>query len=165
MPDINHHTWHPSSDISDSQTRAATAHRVPILTTEYPQWYYLSGIVVSTGLPEASIEPDEREVLMVGSFVEEYCERFYNAAYRRRMFDFAPYDIDGGANSCYFTKGPDGGWRYRKRTWQHSFIPARGTEPVALESILDRVHTFAGDISPRWIAWKAARPEVFNDLS
>jgi hypothetical protein len=111
-------TWvDADGDISAHQTELATSLRVPILTSEYPRWNYITGIVVnerSYGWP--SVMPTDDEIREVAAHLESYCE-YYNPGFRKAMREFAPFDIDGGANLGYYMKRPDGGWRYRKRTW------------------------------------------------
>lgn len=112
-------TWEPENDISPKQTEFATALRVPILTSEYPRWNYITGIVVrDEQFHEVGIMPTEDEIAQVGAHLESYCE-YYRQSFRDAMKALAPYDIDGGANLGYYMKRPDGGWCYRKRTWRY----------------------------------------------
>lgn len=104
-------------DISPQQTAFAAALRVPILSTEYPRWNYITGIVVrDEQYLEVGVMPTEDEITQVATHLESY-SGYYNQAFRDVMREFAPYDIDGGANLGYYIKRPDGGWMFRKRTW------------------------------------------------
>lgn len=42
-------TYHPGDNITAEQTELATILRVPLLTTAYPSWHYITGIVVNEG--------------------------------------------------------------------------------------------------------------------
>jgi hypothetical protein len=61
-------------------------------------------------------------------------------SYLNQMREFAPYDIDNGANLAYFIKWDNGGWGYRKRTWQYGplFVPTFDAEPESLAQVIDR---------------------------
>ncbi|WP_225506610.1 hypothetical protein [Mycolicibacterium fortuitum] len=56
------------------------------------------------------------------------------------MKEFAPYDIDSSANLGYFIKRPDGGWAYRKRTWERGpqWVPQPPEPTETLQQVLDR---------------------------
>lgn len=137
-------TWTDSDhDISAEQTELATSLRVPILTSEYPRWNYITGIVVRSGehVSWPSIMPTEDEIREVGAHLESYCE-YYNQGFRNAMRDFAPYDIDGGANLGYYMKRPDGGWCYRKCTWQAGPHWWPASDVMTLTDVL--AHNFTG---------------------
>lgn len=106
-------------EISSTQTAHATALRVPFLSSSAPRWHYITGIVVQGGgADRGGIVPTEDEVDSVAKHLEAYCARWYRDSYRRTMREFAPFDIDGGANLGYYMKRANGGWCYRKRTWE-----------------------------------------------
>jgi len=153
-------------DISPAQTELATSLRVPFVTNPYPRWFYVTAVVVSDDLWRGLVPTDD-EVRMVSSFAEEYREHWYNATWKAKMARFAPYDIDGGAVGTYFIKHANGGWGYRKHTWQYGpqFVPQHGDDPQPLPKVLDRVHTMVDEVSKRWVGWKAARPELFEVVS
>lgn len=112
-------TWEPENDISPEQTAFATSLRVPLLTTEYPRWNYITGIVVrDEQYLEVGIMPTEDEIAEVGAYLVAYRDRWLNQPFQDAMAHLAPYDIDGGANAGYYMKQPDGRWGYRKRTWR-----------------------------------------------
>ncbi|OZC80581.1 hypothetical protein CH274_15535 [Rhodococcus sp. 06-418-5] len=154
-------TWEPA-DISAHQTEHAESLRVPFITSSHPHWNYLIGIYVGGGgdtyLAEGVVPTDD-EVTLIASSLQEYCESWYNPGFRHLMADFAPYDIDGGANGTYFRKRPDGGWTYRKRTWRggYTWHALETAEPLTLLQVLDSAHYSAR----RWTTWKAAHPELF----
>jgi hypothetical protein len=132
------------SGISPRQTQHATRLRVPILDTFNPGWDYITGIVVQDlehpEWPNRGQMPTEPEVELVAQHLHEYCARWYGQSYLNRMREFAPYDVDGGANLAYFIKWDNGGWGYRKRTWQYGplFVPTFDAEPESLARVIDR---------------------------
>ncbi|WP_100513949.1 hypothetical protein [Mycobacteroides abscessus] len=142
--DYKRRAWQDTDgDISDRQSELATSLRIPILTSEYPSWHYITGIVVNdraSGWP--SVMPTDDEIREVGAHLESYCQ-YYNQGFRNAMKEFAPYDIDGGANLGYYMKRPRGGWSYRKRTWQSGphWWPA-DTDTMTLTEVL--THNFTG---------------------
>jgi hypothetical protein len=135
--------WEPS-DISPQQTEHATQLRVPIVNTSYPDWTYITGIVVQDlehpEWPNRGQLPTEAEVELVARRLQEYCARWYRQPYLNRMREFAPYDVDPGANLAYFIKWDNGGWGYRKRTWDRgpSFVPTFEAEPESLAQVIGR---------------------------
>lgn len=162
--------WTPHEDISLKQTELATSLRVPFIKHPYPRWYYVVAVVV----------PDERrpvwhgemptddELRMVASFIDEYREYWYRDSYKQKMRDLAPYDIDGGAVGTYLVKHANGGWGYRKHTWEYGpcFVPMYNADPEPLEQVLDRVHSHgSGPLPKRWLEWKSSHPEVFAAVS
>ena len=92
-------TW-VDTNISPHQTEFATKLRIPILSSEFPQWNYITGVVVRQGEynPWPSIMPTVDEIVLLATHLEKYCQ-YYNPIFLQAMTDFAPYDIDGGANS------------------------------------------------------------------
>lgn len=158
-------TWESGTDLSLEQTEFAKSHRVPLLSSSEPRWCYITGIVIQHNefFVTNGIVPTEDEIRMVGSFAEEYRQHWYNDSFRNAMTEFAPYDIDGGANLAYLIKRPEGDWCYRKRTWRMGprWSGPHG-KPGSLVEVLDWVYTH-GDDGPmkRWVDWKSAHPEVF----
>lgn len=154
--------WEPGTDIAVRHDLAVQL-RVPILTSPHPRWRYVVGIVVDdlwNGHP-----PTGDEIRAIGSFAEEYRVRWYNETWIARMAEFAPYDIDGGANSVYFTKYHHGGWAYERYSWRHGAVPGSSEPPMSLLAVMDRCHEFGGEPNPRWEAWKAEHPDVFAPLT
>jgi hypothetical protein len=134
--------WEPS-DISPQQTEHATQLRVPILDTFNPGWSYITGIVVQDlehpEWPNRGQIPTEAEVELVAQRLQEYCAKLYRQSYLNRMREFAPYDID---STCmvYFIKWDNGGWGYRRSTWDRGplFVPTFEAEPESLAQVIDR---------------------------
>ena len=140
--DFRNRTWDAGTDISPEQTEFATELRVPFLTSPYPRWNYITGIVVGEGdnFPWPLSLPSEEEVTMVAEFLTEYNDHWYGAnSYRHHMMEFAPYDLDGDANLAYFRKHPNGGWGYRMRTWTGpEWAPGFNDPAMPLEQVIDR---------------------------
>lgn len=133
--------WEAGTDISPEQTELATRLRIPFLSSPYPRWNYITGIVVSDLYQ--GIVPTEDEVTVVAGFLREYCDRWYYAHFCAQMERFAPYDIDGGANLSYFIKFTHGGWAYRKRTWTSgpSWVPEPNQSAKTIEQVLDQLRS------------------------
>ena len=130
-------TWAPGDDISPQQTELATSLRVPFLTSAYPRWNYITGIVISEDDLGRGIVPTEDEIRQIAAQLQSYYP-VYRPGFHRAMTQFAPYDIDSGANLGYYRKHPDGGWFYRKRTWESPpWWPSRA-ETMPLADILER---------------------------
>jgi hypothetical protein len=158
----------PGDDISPEQTELATSLRVPFITTPYPRWFYVTAVVVSDDkYLWRGLVPTEDEVRMVASFNEAYREYWYRDSFKEHMARNAPYDIDGGAVGRYLIKHENGGWGYRKHTWEYGpqFVPEWNAAPEPLEAVLDRAHRFVDDVDPKWVEWKSAHPEVFAAVS
>ena len=136
-------TWHDTDhDISPEQTEFALQLRIPFLTSPYPRWNYITGIVVGDGFAWPISLPTEEEVTLVANFLKEYNDHWYRQSFVSDMVRFAPYDIDGGANLAYFMKHPHGGWSYRKRTWQGpEWVPGFNKPPQTLEQVLDSLRS------------------------
>lgn len=121
-------------DISYHQTEFATKLRIPILATSHPRWNYITGIVVCDNILDHGIMPEEHEITAVADQLRRY-NLYYRQPFLDAMRQFAPYDIDGGANLGYYPKRPDGCWTYRKRTWES---PRWSKHFGELEEVLDR---------------------------
>lgn len=117
-------TWEDTAgDISEHQSELASSLRVPILSTAYPRWNFITGVVVcEQQYRDHGIMPTDDEIRLLGAHLAEY-NKYYLQAFIDAMKHFAPYDIDGGANLGYYMKRPDGGWCYRKRTWDGGWWP------------------------------------------
>ena len=155
-------------DVSPKQTELATSLRVPFITTPYPRWFYVTAVVVSNEkYLWQGLVPTEDEVRMVASFNEQYREHWYRDSFKEHMARNAPYDIDGGAVGRYLIKHANGGWGYRRHTWEYGpcFVPEWNVEPQPLEYALDRCHSMgSGGPGKDWVEWKAAHTEVFVTL-
>lgn len=110
-------TWDGQADISPQQTEYATSLRVPLLASAYPQWNYITGIVVCEGIVDHGIMPTEDEITEVGAYLVAYRDKWLRQSFQDAMAQLAPYDIDDGANAGFYMKRPDGHWVYRKLTW------------------------------------------------
>lgn len=140
-----------------------TALRIPV-TSAWPGWAY---IVSFDGAREigSPARPTDAEAAMLVSFLEHYIDYWYNESFKAKL-KARPFDIDGGANGVTFHKYGDNDWAYRRRSWSMgpTFVPSWDRkEPLTLEQVMDRAHTFVDEVSPRWLEWKAAHPEVFGE--
>lgn len=132
-------TYHPGTDIDAAQTAMATELRVPLLNSAYPRWHYVTGIAVNdTPYLDPGLVPTDDEVRMVAAHLDDYCTYWYRPSYRSRMREFAPYDIDSGANLGFYRKRGENDWCYRKRTWQQgpSWWPAPLLPPMTLAEVI-----------------------------
>lgn len=144
-------TWEDrDGDISPAQTEFATQLRVPFLTSSSPGWPYVIGVVVCDSWEGTGVVPTDGEVTAVAERLQEYNDRWYNTRFLTVMKEFALYDIDSSANLGYFIKRPDGGWAYRKRTWERGpqWVP-QPTEPTeTLQQVLDRTRGHVRSYAP-----------------
>src|SRR5687768_17693511 len=82
--------------------------RLPIISTPYPRWCYITAVMVGTYPWEhIGIRPSDDELRVIASFHQEYLNHWYNQHWLRRMAE-RPFDLDGGANMVIFTKRADG---------------------------------------------------------
>ncbi|EIU12252.1 hypothetical protein MA5S0422_2961 [Mycobacteroides abscessus 5S-0422] len=135
-----HSRW-TDEGISSEQTDYAIALRIPFLSSCRPAWHYITGIVVQgSGADRDGVVPTDDEVETVAKHLEAYCAHWYRDSYRRTMREFAPFDIDGGANLGYYMKRANGGWCYRKRTWEIGprWMP-RPEDPIeTIDQVIER---------------------------
>lgn len=145
-----------------------TARRIAV-SSSHPGWCYLVSFD-----RESEERPTDHEADLLASFLDEYKTRWYNPGYRAHI-ERRPLDVDGGANGVIFHKwGPDD-WGFRRRSFEIGYLftvvsPGMRAEepdhkwrgPFSLLELMDRLHTFLDEPSARWVAWKAARPEVFR---
>ena len=143
--EYNRRIWDPSDDISPAQTEFATSLRIPLLTSAYPRSSYITGIVIRDEGIGQGIEPTDDEVAAVATRLKEYCDYWYRDSFKRKMERFAPFDIDSGANLGYFTKREDGGWAYRKRTWNRgpSWIPTFDSPIETIQQVIGRTQNLS----------------------
>ena len=130
----------------------------------YAEWNY-----IVTYDRESPVRPTEQEALMLGSYLEEYREYFYNERWIMLMAE-RPVDVDGGANGVTFRKYADDDWGYRRRSWHigPEVVPAppvmkdRGIGPLSLERLMDHIHSIDDEPQPRWVDWKKNHPDIFG---
>jgi hypothetical protein len=147
-----------------------TAHRIAV-TSSHPGWYYL---VSFDGASEA--RPDEREVALLVSYLDEYKAHWYGDGGYRKAMERRPLDVDGSANGVIFHKWADGDWGYRRHSYTMGplFFPGGPhyrqaypkeftniAAPFSLAALMDHIHTICGEPMPHWVEWKSAHPEVF----
>jgi hypothetical protein len=145
-----------------------TAHRIAV-TSSHPGWFYLVAFD-----RESENRPTDAEVELLVSFLDEYNDHWYgDSGYRQRM-QRRPLDVDGGANGIVFHKWAAHDWGYRRRSstmgYLFSVVPPALRDryddgipgPLSLAALMDRIHPIGGEPMPRWVAWKAAHPDVFG---
>jgi len=137
----------------------AQRYRLPVVSSPYPGWKYHVCLAVADW-PWHLVRPSEAEVRALAVALD-YALDYYNAHYRASLLS-KPFDLDGGTNTLTFGKRPDGGWCYRRMTWQVGpmLVPSWDAEPASLLAVLDRAFGFGDDPNPRWEAKKAANAEV-----
>jgi hypothetical protein len=144
--------------------------RVPVITSPYPRWNYVTAVVVGRWPFHEGPEPSDEELRVVESFHEEYCSHWYgppHTGWRARDMDLRPFDVDGGAVGRFLTKYANGGWGYRLRTWNRgpTFVPTFRDEPASLVAVMDRIHSIGDKPMDRWVQWKADHPDIFGGAS
>jgi hypothetical protein len=157
-----------------------TALRIPVVTNFNPSWHYVAaylGTSDDTGntfdppWPFASVDrPTDAEAQMLVSYLQEHRHYWFgNEGYARKM-DRRPLDVDSGWNTVVFIKYGTDDWGYRRCSWTYgpTFVPGPpGSESretvgaLTLQQVMDRIHAWSGEPSPRWQQWKAAHPDVF----
>lgn len=137
-------------DLSDQQSELATQLRIPILKSFYPRWNYVTGVVVEKWFDVyEGVMPTDDELVKIAEWLEQY-NQYYNQRYLNEMKEFAPYDIDGGANFHFLIKYADGTWGHKKPSWQGHAWPLPLLHPEhygkTLDEILDKTRANWG----RW---------------
>lgn len=137
-----------------------TALRIPVTTT-HSHWVYLAGFD-----RESEVRPTDAEAWQLASFIG-YQRDWFNATWQNKLLS-RPLDADRGHNTTIFHKWATDDWGYNKRTWTMGLriwpgLPGRREHgPFTLVGLIDHIYDWGdGGISPRWLAWKAAHPEVF----
>lgn len=142
--------------------------RLPLVSTPYPRWFYITAIVVApaeTILGWRGVRPTDAELCAVASYHEEYCSRWYTQEWRDRMAQ-RPFDVDGGACGRILIKYPHGGWGYRRASWQSGpcFVPGPCDGSSSLLQVLDREQSIVDESNGRWLRWVIDHPDVFESL-
>ncbi len=139
-----------------------TALRIPVVRTAYPGWKYEVCLMIAEDEDALwpSLRPDDAEARQIAAYIG-YRMEYYNEAWKAEMRRL-PLDVDGSTNTVVLRKWPDGGWCYRRCSWERGplMVPAPG-EVITLEALLDRIN----DLVPgKWQAWKAAHPDAFGKV-
>jgi hypothetical protein len=140
------------------------AQRIPVVRTAYPGWKYEVCVMIDedADAPWPSLRPDDAEARQIAAYLG-YRMEYYNEGWKAKMRR-RPLDVDGTRNTVVLRKRPDGGWSYRRCSWQTGpfMVPPPDDEPRSLEQVLDLIN----DVVPeKWNAWKAAHPEAFTAVS
>lgn len=143
-----------------------TALRIPVVRNPWPRWKYEVCVMISDPAGEdakywPSLRPDDAETAMILAYLD-YQMAYYNAGWkakmRRRLLD-----VDSSTNTVILRKRPDGGWCYKRMSWERGpvMVPGDG-EALSLEKLLDRIN----DLVPEeWAAHKARYAGVFTEAS
>ena len=151
--------------IRDAMPKAYRDRRIPRVTNPYPDRAYLLAVVVPDptdphGNPYGPAEPSAAEVAELARALD-YDRRWYNDVVVRQMLDL-PLDTVGGHNTLVLLKrSADGGWAYRRSTWEYGppMAPGRDGPPMTLTDLLDtRVHAISGMPFGTWEEFKDAHP-------
>ncbi|MDX3354707.1 hypothetical protein PV703_15615 [Streptomyces sp. ME01-24h] len=157
--------WKYDADENDP----LTALRIPV-TSEFPNFGYTACFD-----RESEARPTDAEAQMIASFIEEYQEHWFGDGWWRQKMLALPFDLDCRTTTV-FHKWADDDWSYRCVTWQYGpfWVPVaprlRGGEydekklpAMPLVQVMDRIHHVGTEYpSKHWLAWKDARPEVFQ---
>ena len=151
--------------IRDAMPKAYRDRRIPRVTGAYPDRPYLLALVVPDpsvphGNPYGAAEPAATEVAELARALD-YDRSWYHDGFVARMLDL-PLDTVGGHNTLVLVKrAADGGWAYRRSTWEYGppLAPSGHGAPLTLTDLLDqRVHAIGGEPLDGWEEFKAAHP-------
>lgn len=153
------------ADDLNGQPQPLLDRHVPVITSMYPRFCYVTAVVVShpgitPGYGDSYVMPDAAELEMIASYHDEYVDHYYgDPAYGwiSRQREKHPFDIDGGANGRFLAKRGDGDWLFRRSIWDE-VIPHYQEQPHSLMEILNR----ANSLTDRWNKWVESHPEVFT---
>lgn len=151
-----------------------TALRIPVVSNAWPRWFYIVAFDFDQ-IDNDGNRPTDAEAAMLRSFLDEYIQHWYRESWIAKMTE-RPFDIDGSANGLVFRKWGEDDWGFRRRTWEYGpvFWPGPdwyrrkygegpSAEAHSLVRVMDRTHSHGDDMpSARWLAWKAAHPDVFG---
>jgi hypothetical protein len=138
--------------------------RIPVVGSPWPGWKYEVALCCPNSPAGQdlypSLRPDEAEIQQILSYIEFRMD-WYNSSWKAKMRR-KPLDTDAGTNTVILRKYSDGGWAYRRASWQTGpmMVPAPGDESLTLEQLLDRINSFGSSPNPRWQEWKATHPEI-----
>lgn len=140
--------------------------RIPVLRHPYPRWKYEVCLVIidpaDTSLDARTfgpaLRPNDVEVKQILAELD-YRMDYYNESWKAKMRR-RPLDVDGSTNTLILQKLGEGGWRYRRMSFEHGLWPfCNMTQRFTLEALLDHVNNL---VPKKWAAWKARYPEAFG---
>lgn len=135
--------------------------RLPLVTSPYPRWHFITAVVVGEDLWQA-VRPTDDELRVVASFHDEYVAYWYQESGFKKLMMERPFDVDGGANGRILMKRADGDWAFRRRSWVGmEFVPAWNAEPQSLTWVLDKMHNIVDKLTDHWVQWKTDHPDLF----
>lgn len=137
------------------------ARRVPVIGTYYPDWRYEVALCVAPeawGSPWRGLEPTALEADLIVQAIE-YRMEYYRPSWAAKMRARA-LDVDGTTNTVILRKRPDGGWQYRRETWQSGLYPeTRNSLPYVLDRCFG-AHEPGGWEPTGWAAWKERNADL-----
>jgi hypothetical protein len=146
-----------SPTLSVATIECIHAARVPT-STAWPSTYWVASI------DEHSAPPTPDEIRALRSYIEYVVRLLYNDGYAERVLA-KPLPACGGHNTTVFLKRADGGWAYRRASWNHgpTYVPVMNGSRLSLVQVMDRCENGGGEdrVSPRWEAWKIVHRNVF----
>lgn len=134
--------------------------RIPV-TSPYPDYWYL------IAFDRESTDPTDDETRLLASYLD-FTRSWYTTTWQQKMLD-RPLDHDADHVTVIFRKWADNDWGHRRCTWEYGplYVPEapwmdRKRGPLTLPELFDDINTIGdGPPSDRWVAWKAAHPDVF----
>lgn len=117
-------------------------------------------------LDSESARPSVQELTIIHSYQQYMIGHVYNETWAAKLRAM-PLPAVGRHNTTILRKRGRGEWQYRKMSWEHGslFVPSpfeEGYTKTGLKDVLDRERSIAGRLPEDWIAWKAARPNLFG---
>jgi hypothetical protein len=142
---------HWNREMSEAERAAVHAAGVPTSAAHPHEWWIAAIDVHSVGVTE-------EELRQLRSFIEHEVRHVYNDTWTERILS-AALPKCGGHNTIVFLKRADGGWAYRRASWEIGpmYVPTWDTAPVSLVAAMDRVERG----SPKWAEWKREHPNWF----
>ena len=142
------------------------ARRVPVISTYYPDWRYEIALCIAPeewDSPWRGLEPTALEADLIVQAIE-YRMEYYNEGWKAKM-RAKPLDTDGTTNTVILRKRPDGGWQYRRASFEYgpTLVPE---ERISLPDVLDRAFGHPGTDTAKswepkdWTAWKAHNADL-----
>jgi hypothetical protein len=156
------------ADLDDPLTKLRIA-----VTRSHPMSSYLVAFD-----RESEARPTEREAKMLASYLAEYKHHYYKGGPFERQMTKRPLDVDNNANGVIFRKWAEDDWGLRRQSQDRGplYVPMSPSArkayprenplgPLTLQQLMDWDHAkgVGDEPLPRWVAWKAAHPEVFGE--
>lgn len=133
-------------------------HRLGVVNTWWHSVYYVVAVVGEIDPLDDFYNvqtPTEEEYAQLVMF-RDYAlgDGWYGDHYIRKIKERSIVDYYDLSTTFMKTKN---GWVYRKSTWTRQFcfpIPGTDLHYPNLIDLMDKIHTIADEVYPRWTAWK-----------